>query len=108
MSKNVLIVDDDPVTIRLIRSYLESDLVKIQEAHDGEEGLQFLKQSKADLVILDIACGNCVEGSILKSYFEGEDDYFHQSRYTDAVYVIGIDNDEERSEEHTSELQSQR
>ena len=54
LAKNILIIDDEPTTTRLVKNYLEINGFAVQEAHDGEQGLRLLKQLKADLIVLDI------------------------------------------------------
>lgn len=59
---NVLIIDDDLADIELTRialsGYREGDFhIKVHEAHDGEEGLSFIRdESKPtpDIVLLDL------------------------------------------------------
>ncbi len=53
-SGNILIVDDEPKMRELVRLYLEREGFRLTEAGDGEEALNFLRQSRFDLVILDI------------------------------------------------------
>ena len=54
MSQCVLIVDDDPTSVRLAQGFLESNGYQVLSASDGEGGLEVLRNSKADLIILDI------------------------------------------------------
>ena len=57
-AKRVLIVDDDPATVRLLRDVLgafrhEHDY-QIELAGDGPEGLAALERNRFDVVLLDI------------------------------------------------------
>ncbi len=52
--KQVLIVDDDPLIIKILREPLERAGYKVRVATHGLEALQFVKASKPDLIILDI------------------------------------------------------
>ncbi|MFA5060017.1 MAG: response regulator [Candidatus Omnitrophota bacterium] len=54
MSKKVLVVDDDPVVLKLVKSRLEANQYEVTTASDGDEGLQKLKTQKPDLIILDV------------------------------------------------------
>lgn len=54
MSQRILVVDDDPQIVRLIRSYLEQSAYQVQTAADGESALQMLRSSRPDLMILDV------------------------------------------------------
>lgn len=50
----VLLVDDEPTTIRLLRQILKADGCEIVEAADGDEALVAYRSSKPDLILLDI------------------------------------------------------
>lgn len=50
--KKILIVDDDPMILRVIRSYLK-DIYKVYCLKSGEEAMEFFSQQVPDLVLLD-------------------------------------------------------
>lgn len=50
--KKILIVDDDPMILRVIRSYLK-DIYKVYCLKSGEEAMKFFSQQVPDLVLLD-------------------------------------------------------
>ena len=50
----ILIVDDMPRNIRLLRDRLHADGFEVLEARDGEEALHIVEAAKPDLVLLDI------------------------------------------------------
>ena len=50
----VLIVDDQPDIVRLVRDYLERGGFEVLSAGDGEEALQMARREHPDLVILDL------------------------------------------------------
>lgn len=52
--EKVLMVDDDPSIIRLLRSILEKGNYRAVEAADGKQGLEMIKSEKPDLVLLDL------------------------------------------------------
>jgi len=55
MSKgNILIVEDEPQTAKLIKFILEKDDYSTISAKDGEEGLRMVKERKPDLIVLDL------------------------------------------------------
>jgi len=54
VSQTILVVDDEPEIVRLVRSYLEKDGYRVVTAHNGEEALYAARHEKPDLVILDI------------------------------------------------------
>lgn len=50
----ILLVDDEPSTLQLVRRVLEADGHKIFEAVDGEQAVKIFLETKPDLVLLDI------------------------------------------------------
>lgn len=52
--KQVLIVDDEPAIVRLVRVKLESDGYSVLTASRGADALQMLQVNRPDLVILDL------------------------------------------------------
>jgi DNA-binding response OmpR family regulator len=54
MPKTILVVDDEPEIVRLVRSYLEQDGYRVVAAFNGEEALYAARHEKPDLVVLDI------------------------------------------------------
>jgi NarL family two-component system response regulator LiaR len=55
MQKRILLVDDNPIMRRLVRSFLESraDVEVCGEASDGLEGVEKGVELKPDLIVLD-------------------------------------------------------
>jgi two-component system alkaline phosphatase synthesis response regulator PhoP len=54
MAQRVLIVDDDPQIVRLLRAYLEQAGFQVSVAADGETALHALRRERLDLVVLDL------------------------------------------------------
>jgi len=52
--KNILIVEDDPQTVKLVKFILEKNNYSTISAKDGEEGLRMARERKPDLVVLDL------------------------------------------------------
>lgn len=53
--KNLLLVEDEQFLANLLKGRLEkAGEIKIQIARDGQEALKFLKETKFDLVLLDL------------------------------------------------------
>lgn len=54
MSKKILVVDDDPTLIKVVQPFLESHAYTVATAYDGEQGIEAVKKSRPDLIVLDI------------------------------------------------------
>ncbi|MBI4587890.1 MAG: response regulator [Candidatus Rokubacteria bacterium] len=50
----VLIVDDEPPIVELVRFTLEDDHVRVVEAADGLEALEVARAERPDLIFLDV------------------------------------------------------
>ena len=53
-SKKILIVDDEPGVVEIVRVNLEWEGYDICEAFDGQEGLKKARELEPDLIILDL------------------------------------------------------
>lgn len=53
-SLKILLVDDEPATIQLVRKILQADGHEVYEAVDGEQAIELFEKSEPDLVLLDI------------------------------------------------------
>jgi len=54
MQKKILIVEDEPLIVKVLSIRLEGLGYKVVTAEDGEEGLEMAKTEHPDLAILDI------------------------------------------------------
>jgi DNA-binding response OmpR family regulator len=54
MALSVLVVDDDPVILRLLQVNFELEGIEVVTAPDGDEGLKLAQSDPPDLVISDI------------------------------------------------------
>jgi DNA-binding response OmpR family regulator len=50
----ILLVEDDQFLSSLLRNRLEKEKFEVRLAHDGNEALAALRESKPDLILLDI------------------------------------------------------
>ncbi len=50
----ILLIDDDPLIVAILRYILEHEQYKVLDAQNGREGLQLAEQEQPDLVLLDI------------------------------------------------------
>ncbi len=54
MSKRILIVDDEPKIVRVLRGYLEAAGFHVIAAYDGTEALAAFRNEAPDLIVLDL------------------------------------------------------
>jgi DNA-binding response OmpR family regulator len=54
MAQRILIVDDDPDIIRVVRGYLEQAGYQALSAGDGGSALRLVRQERPDVVVLDL------------------------------------------------------
>lgn len=54
MGQRVLVVDDEKLIVKGIRFSLEQDGMEVDCAYDGEEALEFARQNRYDMVLLDV------------------------------------------------------
>lgn len=55
--KKILAIDDDKIFLKIFRDAISKEykeLYKIETAGNGEEGLEKIKESRPDLIVLDI------------------------------------------------------
>lgn len=53
-NKNILIADDEPQMLELIRAYLEKSCFKVDEATDGIEALEKFNSNNYDCLVIDV------------------------------------------------------
>ncbi|MDP1706626.1 MAG: response regulator [bacterium] len=53
-NKKILLVEDEPLLLNLLKQRLERDGFEIVAAHDGEEALKILETVEPSLILLDI------------------------------------------------------
>ena len=52
---SVLIVDDEPAIVEVLRTYLRDEGFRVHEARDGDEALQAVQRERLDVVLLDLS-----------------------------------------------------
>ena len=52
--KRVLVVDDEPDFVDLVKQYLEQAGFEVEVAYDGVEGLEKVKANPPDVIVLDV------------------------------------------------------
>jgi DNA-binding response OmpR family regulator len=54
MAKRILVIDDEPDLVAVLKVRLETQGYEVDSAGDGFEGLKKVEQSSPDLIILDV------------------------------------------------------
>jgi len=54
MQKTILLVDDEPHVLRILRLALEKENYRVLTAHNGEAALEILEEFSPDIVISDL------------------------------------------------------
>lgn len=54
MSKTILVIDDDPSIVHLLKEDLEEEGYHVLAGYDGQAALQLARSSKPQLIILDV------------------------------------------------------
>lgn len=68
----VLIVDDDPLMVRMYQAKLQDDGNQVEIADDGQAGLQKVTTFHPDLIVLDVMMPNISGLDMLKKLKENE------------------------------------
>lgn len=50
----ILVADDEPHIVSLVRATLEDDHIRIVEAADGEEALELARAERPEVILLDV------------------------------------------------------
>ena len=54
MPSTVLVVDDDPVILKLLEVNFDMEGFDVLIAHDGEEGIEVARRERPDIIVSDI------------------------------------------------------
>ena len=102
MAKKILVVDDDPIFVRLVNKVMTTEGYEVLEANDGQEALRVMYANKPDLVLLDVVmpkldgfevCSRIREVSdipaiMLTGQQTGEDDIVHGLDFGADEYLV--------------------
>ena len=73
----ILIIDDDPDITEAMRIVLENQGYTVNNAKDGQEGMERIKASIPDLIILDVMMNSLREGFVLSRELKTNPLYKH-------------------------------
>lgn len=80
MSKTILLVDDEPHVLEVLRVTLEDLGFSLLEAEDGPRALQVAREQKPDLVILDVMLPSMSGLDVCRT--------LHEARDTEQIPII--------------------
>ena len=89
----ILIIDDDPDITEAMKIVLENQGYGVHTAKDSEEGMEQLKTTRLDLIILDVMMNSLREGFVFSRELKEDPKYKHIPilMVTAAKEKIGID-----------------
>src|SRR4030042_4292728 len=73
----ILIIDDDPDITEAMKVVLENQGYATDNAKDGSEGMERIKATKPDLIILDVMMNTTSEGFLLSRELKNDPKYKH-------------------------------
>jgi DNA-binding response OmpR family regulator len=72
-ARRILVVDDDPKAVALVKLYLENDGHKVFCAYDGVEALRLARETRPNLIVLDLMLPG-IDGLTVCRSLRGESD----------------------------------
>ncbi|MHC4695437.1 MAG: response regulator [Planctomycetota bacterium] len=98
MAKQVLVVDDDKNTVKYLSAVLSEHGYDPLAAYDGNEGLQKIKQTNPDLIVLDVMMPK-KSGFVLFKQLKRDEQY----RDIPVLMLTGVSGILEELEDHKEE-----
>jgi CheY-like chemotaxis protein len=75
--KRILIIDDDPDVTEAMKIILENQGYATDSAEDGSKGMERIKVTNPDLIILDVMMNTFREGFLLSRELKKDPNYKH-------------------------------
>jgi two-component system, sensor histidine kinase and response regulator len=72
-SPSILVVDDQPINVQLLKRKLEREGIRVTAAYNGLEALETIKRQKPDLILLDVMMPD-MDGIEVCQRLQGSDD----------------------------------
>jgi len=85
-SAKILVVDDDPDFVEIMRTILESNDYQVVTAANGNQALSQVKSLRPDLIILDIMMSTVLDGLDVSEKLSQDPD----ARYMPVIMVSSI------------------
>jgi CheY-like chemotaxis protein len=88
--ESILVVDDQPISIKIIRSVLEGDGYQVQVAVNATEALEVLKSYRPDLILMDIHMPG-LDGLALTKLLKSNPEARHIKIVAISAYASSVD-----------------
>ncbi len=72
MSVRILVVDDNPVNLKLAADVLAADGFDVRQAVDADQALESIRESRPDLILMDVALPG-MDGLTLTRKIKGDE-----------------------------------
>ncbi len=99
--KHVLIIDDDPLMLRLIRTYLQ-DEYNVTIVNSGKSALQFLDKHTPDIILLDYLMPDEDGVETMKNIYARE-----ECKMIPIVFITGMNHPERIKDSVSESLKNQ-
>ena len=87
-NEKILVIDDDPDLVEVIRLILENSGYQIFSAINGAQGLQQVKEINPDLIILDVMMDYTTEGFQVSLALRSPDPESEYAAYSDIPILM--------------------
>jgi CheY-like chemotaxis protein len=87
-NERILVIDDDPDLVEVIRLILEADGYQVFSAINGAQGLQQVKEINPDLIILDVMMDYTTEGFQVSLALRSPDPTSEYAAYRDIPILM--------------------
>lgn len=93
--KKILVVDDEPDIVELIKSRLESENYLVVTASDGREGVQKAQSEQPDLILMDVLMPNMTGGDAVRVIKSSKD-----TAQIPIMFITGVYSDNSEGKEY--------
>ena len=87
-NEKILVIDDDPDLVEVMRLTLEAEDYQVFSAASGEEGLQMVKEVNPDLIVLDVMMDYTTEGFQVSLALRSRDDDSEYKAYRNTPILM--------------------
>ena len=87
-NEKILVIDDDPDLVEVIRLTLEASGFQVFAAASGEDGLQKVKDVRPDLIVLDVMMDYTTEGFQVSLALRSPDPKSEYAAYRDIPILM--------------------